>query len=418
MATTGRQRYAASPKGRKRGSRPKARKIAPVEYGRESFRITCRRVRGPVKLSTLNLDPLVTSFGWERSGAVMTGFLSFGDPALRRLPGLVAKGDVIRCEVRPRPGAAWRPLWEMSVVKPTRSISGRTTELTLRSRLLPAQRTRHNWRFKKGKAKPQGWTADQITRSACRRFGVKIGELPRGRHRITKLVDKSASVVEIVTAAWREERESTGRRFDVSIARGRIDVREVRRPRYMLLMGASLHEAVLSEGVSSKFASAVVVTSTAKGKGSKKRRKVRAVVVDRARVRRYGYVRRHVNKSGLATIAAARRWGKQWLARTAQPWTQITLTHPGIPWVGRGDGVRLNLPAELLTADVYILSASHRVDYGAYTMELVATVTDPYKKDERAARVKRRKAAAARARGRNAKRSRERVAPKKAAVRS
>lgn len=390
------QDYAASAAGLKRGSRPKAKRIAPMEYGRESFRITVRRIRGTVILSALNIDELVTGFTWTRAGAVMTGTLSFGDPALRRLPGLVRKGDIVRCEVRTRPGAAWRPLWEMTVTTSDRTISSRTTELELRSKLAPAQATRHNWRFRKGDTHPSGWRADQITRRACSRFRVKVGTLPKGKHRITKLVDKSASVVEIVTQAWQQERTHTGRRFDVSIARGRIDVREVRRPRYMLLMGPTLTEAVVSAGVSSKFASAVVVTSTVKRKGSKGRKKIRVLVVDRARVRRYGYVRRHVNKTGLSSVAEARKYGRAWLARVAQPWAHIELTHPGIPWVERGDGVRLNLPDELLTADVYVLSANHVVGYGAYTMTLTATVTDPFLKDERAARVAQRKAEVAR----------------------
>jgi hypothetical protein len=415
---SGRAAYAASARGQRRGSRPKARSIAPVEYGRESFRLTCRRVRGPAKLPTITLDTLVTSFGWERSGAVMTGSLTFADPALRRLPGLVRKGDVVRCEIRARPGSAWRVLWEMAVTTPDRSIASRTTSLQLRSRLTPAQQTRHHWRFRKGHEKPTGWTADEITRSACSRFRVTIGELPRGKHRIDKLIDKSASVVEIVTAAWQQERESTGRRFDVSIARGVLDVREVRRPRYMLLLGPTLTDAVQSEGISSRFASAVVVTSTVKRHGSKKRRKLRVLVVDRARVRRFGYIRRHVHKTGLSSEGEARRYGQRWLARTAQPWTQITLSHAGIPWVGRGDGVRLNLPEELLTADVYVLGASHSVDYGSYTMEIRATVTDIFAKDERAARVKRRKAAAAAARHRKATAKPARLKPKKAASRS
>lgn len=408
---TGAQRYAASPAGRKRGSRPKAKRVAPVEYGRESFRLTVRRVRGTVKLPTITLDPLTTAFTWERAGAVMTGTLSFGDPALRRLPGLVRKDDVVRCEVRTRPGAAWRPLWEMTVTSAPRSIADRSTELALRSRLLPAQRTRHHWRFRKGRDRPNGWTADQVTRSACARFRVQVGDLPKGRHRISKLVDKSASVVEIVTAAWQLEREHTGRRFDVSIARGMVDVREVRRPRYMLLMGPTLTDAVQSTGVSSRFASAVVVTSTVKRHGSKARRKIRVLVVDRARVRRYGYVRRHVHKADLSSVAEARKYGRQWLARVAQPWTQINLTHPGVPWVARGDGVRLNLPDELLTTDVYVLGASHSVGYGAYTMTLTATVTDVFAKDERAARVKRRKAEVARRRHRTTTASARRLLP-------
>lgn len=416
---TGRERRRRSARARARGGQPKRAAPHPVEFNRDRFRLTCRRRRGPVLLPTITLDPLVQSFTWRRSGSARTGELTFNDPALRRLPGLVRQGDVIRCEIQPHVGAPWRVLWEMAVSSPNRSIQARSTTLKLRSRLKAAQQSHAHWRFRDDHEHPKGWTADQITVRACKRFRVPVGRVARGKHRIRKLIDKSASVVEIVTEAWRREREWTGRRFDVSISRGVLEVIELRRPRYMLLMGPTLMDAVLDESMPAGFASAVVVTSTVKRHGSKKRRKIRVKVVDRDRVRRYGYILRHVEKHGLDSAAEARKFGKRWLARTAKPYNHVTLEHAGIPWVDRGDAVRLALPEEGLSAVVFVVSASHRVDYGAYVMELVVGVKDPWERDERAARVRRRKSEAARRRRRRTRdpHARDRRKPKKARVR-
>lgn len=414
---TGAKAYAASPKGKTRGSQPKSKPVPSVQYGRTSFRLTVRRNRGPVTLPELNLDDVITDFSWSRAGAIMSGDLTFVDPALRRLPGLVAKGDVVRCEVRSSPGAAWRPLWEMTVVTPTRDIGQRSTDIQMESTLSPAQSTKTAWRFAKDRSHPNGWGADQVAKYAAKRMGITLGNVAAARHRITKLVNKSASALEIITAAYQQERDSTGRRFDISTGRGVLDVTEVRRPAYMLRLGRSLIEAVLDQNISPKFASAVVVTSTIKTAASTKRRKLRVLVVDRARVRRYGYIRRAIDKSGLQTEAEARKYGQDWLARAAHPWAHINLTHAGIPWVQRGDGIRLNFPDELLTGDVYLLNATHTVTSGSYTMNFDATITELYAIDAKVVRVAKKKAAVAKARKRVTKAKTAPAKPAKAKTR-
>jgi len=418
VKSQGAKAYAASPKGVKRGSQPKTKPIPPLEYGRASFRLTARRNRGTGgNLPALTLDDVVTDFDWTRAGAVMTGNLTFVDPALRRLPGLVVKGDVVRCDARSAPGAPWRPLWEMTVVTALRDIGLRSTVVQLTSTLAPAQSTKAAWHFREDHAHPSGWTADQVARHAAKRMGIVLGNISVGRHHITKLVNKSASALEIITAAYQQDRASTGRRFDVSTGRGVLDVTEVRRPRYMLMLGRSLTAAIVSQAISPKFASAVVVTSTAKAAGSTGRRKIRVLVVDRARVRRYGYIRREISKSGLSSHADARRYGEEWLARVAHPWDQVSLTHAGIPWVQRGDGVRLDFPEESLAGDVYLLNATHTVSSGSYTMQFDATVTDLSAADARVGRVAKKKAAVARTRRRKTHAKPKKVAPAKAKTR-
>jgi hypothetical protein len=362
---SGRSTYRRSARGRARGSQPATRQQLAAEYGRERFRLQARRPREGLNLPTVNLDSLVSVVEWGREGAVMRGSLTLNQPGLRQIPSLVVKGDIIRMTVQASDGAPFRPLWEMTVVTPTQSIAAGQIELALRSRLEPAQRSRSNWRYRTDRQHRKGWDARQITLHACKRFRVKVGRLPSAKYRIPKLIDKSASVLEIVTQAWRKEREWTGRRFDVSIARGVLDVTELHRPRYMLLMGQQLIDAVIDDALAAPFASALIVTSTVKRKGSTRRRKLRVRVVDQARVRRYGYIVRHVNVERLDTVAELRAHGRRLLARRGSPFKTATLTHPGIPWVDRGAGVRVALPQEQLTAVVYVVSASHRVDYGA-----------------------------------------------------
>lgn len=371
-----------------------------VELGNYVFRFTVRRGRGGANLTDISLDDLGSEATWQRSGSRMTGTLVFNEPVDRVIPGLVVKGDVVRCEVRR--GSAWIKVWDMTVSTPTFQIREGTRSLTLATRLQPATTSRRGWRFRKGKSHPRGWKADRIAAHAAARFKIPVGQLAHGKHWIESLTDKSGSVVEITTAAYREERLWTGRRFDVSIARGILEVTELRRPKYMLRLGDAIIDALLTEGLPSTFASAVIVESTVKAKGSTKRRKIKVRVVNAARVRRFGYIVRHVKKSGLKTRAEARRYGNSWMARHGKPVSTLTLTVPGIPWVDRGDALAVNLPEVGYPADleVFVRSVVHRLTYASYEMDLDLGVSDPWEADERAARERRNKAAAKRRRKR------------------
>lgn len=414
-----RAKYRRSARGRTRGGQPAVRRLAPAVFDRTRFRVQCRRPRGGRNLSTLNLDQLVSEINWYRQGAVMRGGLTLNRRGIERVPFQVAKGDVVRLLVQAKDGAPFRTLWEMEVRTPTHSIAAGTLQLDLRSRYGAAQQTRAHWRFRDDKQHAHGWTADEITHRAARRYKVKLGRVARGTHRIRKLVDKAASVLEIVTRAYTLEREWSGRQFDVSVARGLLEVLELRKPRYMLLMGPELIDAVIDDVLAKPFASALVLTTTVRPKGSKKRRKLRVKVVDHARVRRFGYIERHVNvhEHKIDTAAELRKHGRRLLARRGKPFKTATLTAPGIPWVDRGDGCRMRVPEAGIDSDVYVTRAEHTLSFGSYTMDLTVTVEDPWAKDAKAARVRRKKAEAKRRRQRRSSHAADRPKPKRARVR-
>lgn len=399
--SVGSDRGARSAKGRRRSAVPSRPHTAAGDLSSFEFRIQVRRPRDGRPLATLQLGGLVTEVTWERPGARTTGSITFRDPEGRDVPGLIATGDVVRLLVRDSPAGAWAAVWEMTASKPVRSIGterGWTAELS--AKLSVAQQTRKAWRYAPDAAHRRGWRADEMVVNAARRMKVPLGTIARGAGPLPRVALKSGSVLDLATKAYRLERREHGRRFDVSIGRGVLDVTELRRPAHVLPLGRMVTDASLGEGIATNFASAVVVTSTTKAKSGGKRRRVRATYVDRDRVRRYGYIEKKVSKAGLTTVAAARRFGQQWLARVASPYTEVTVEHPGIPWVQRGDAFDLRLVRANLRQTVWVKNAAHALSAGRYTMTVTLATDDPWEADERAAKNAKARAATARRRGR------------------
>lgn len=381
--------YAQTARGRRRGGTGQRRRgLEPVEFGRERFRFTLRREQR--RLVALNIDPFVEHCDWMRDRAARQGEVNFRRPLTGLEAAAIAHGDRVRCEVDLQGTGRWRRLWEMTVDTPSQQIQAGIIAIALRSGLKNLEESQAAFVFK-------GKTARQITLAVARRFNVDVGKLPRARHRIGKLTRKNASPVDVIAAAWAKEREATGRRFDVDVSRGVVDVTELREPEHMLLIRDAIMDATIDQ-VRRRMVSAVVVTSTRTVSGRK--RKIREKVVDRARVRRFGYVVRHVNEPNLRSAAAARRHGKQVLARVAKPTGEITFTHPGLPYLDRGDAIKLTIEdAAIVRVLAFVKSTSHAVSAGSYVMDVTVGFGDPWV-DVRQERAKAKRAAAARRRDR------------------
>lgn len=379
-------------KGPRRSSAPRQRKrVTALDFGRERFRFTLRREQR--RLRPLNIDPYVEHANWGRESAIKTGELNFRRPLTGMQAGAIAQGDRVRCEVDLHGNGQWRRLWHMTVDTPNHQIAGGIMSMALKAELKAAQESKAAFKFK-------GKNARQITLAVAKRFHLTVGTLPKATHKIDKLVRKSASPVDVITAAWKAERTATGRRFDIDLSRGQIDVNELREPAHMLLVGDAILDAAIKHSLR-RMCSAVVVTSTRREGGRKKKLKVK--VVDHARVRRYGYIVRHVNKPGLKTTAACRRHGREYLARLAKPTEDLTFSHPGLPFLDRGDSMRVTLAdADLRQVVCYVKSTNHEVSAGSYTMDVVVGFTDPWI-DARKERAKRKREAAARRRRRESR---------------
>lgn len=383
----------------------------PITFGREQFRFVLhRRAR---RLPSLNIDPYVGPFRWGRDGDRRIGQMSFLAPMTGRRASEFAHGDVVQCDIRVD-GAPWRLLWRLMVRDPSHAIAAGTVTVQLASRLSGFEQSDVSFKFKRDREHPQGWTADEITRAVGRRFRVRVGRLVRATHRIRKLVEKRASPMDVVKRAWNAERLHTGRRFNIDGSRGILEVLELREPRYMLLLGPTIIDATIDRSFRN-VASAVVVSTTVRRRG-RRSRKLEVKVVSNDRVRRYGYIVKHVkprSDEDLDTPDELRRYAQRVLARVMRPKQDLTFSHAGIPWLDRGDALRITIAEADLDAICFVKDVQHDVSPGSYTMQVTVGWADPWEADRRKAEVRRKKEQAA-ARRRRARSDDVKTAPPRA----
>jgi hypothetical protein len=377
--------HAQTRKGKRRAvAPPPPKRQVPVGgFGRERFRLTLlRRQR---RLADLALDELTEHVNWTRDSAVRSGEINFRRPLSDRQATAVAQGDQVRCDVDLNQTGAWRRVWQMTVDAPSEQISTGALSLALKAGLKGLQSSKAAFRYRDK-------TAREITLDVARRFHVKIGRLPAAGHRIDRLVRHSISPLDLLTLAWRDEHRATGRRFDLSVSRGVIDVTEIRQPAVTLVIRDELLDTTLEQTLA-RMASAIVVTSTRTVGGRK--RKIQVTVVDEARRRRYGHVVRHVNHPGLHSEAAARKYGREQLARLHKPTGTLEFTHPGIPGLDKGDVIRLVIPRVSFDEIMYATSVEHELSAGSYQMTVTCLFHDPWTVDKgkQRAAAKRRQAA-------------------------
>ena len=370
------------------------RAAQPVRYGREQFRFQLDRSLR--QLSTVDIDPWVETCTWQRAGGSRTGSLEFRRPLGSHPSSLVAYNDKIVCEFDQwGDGTQWRRLWTMKTTDPEHQVYEGMLNLTLSSELDVLTASRVAWKFRADKTHPSGWTARDMTLNAADRFNVTIGHLPDATYRIAQYCPKSASPEDIITWAWGQERRHTGRRFDIDSSTGVLNVTELVEPKYMLVFGAAMLDATLTEQMAG-LASAVTAVATHKVKGHKKDTKLRARIVNADRLARYGYIVRPLHApSNIQSNADLRDWATRRLATMFGQQKQLSFSHPGMPLVDRGTALRAYLPEADLDQVVFVTQIEHDLSAGTYEMQVTAGFDDPFAVDQRAARVLLAKEAAA-----------------------
>lgn len=373
----------------------------PVRLGDERFRLTLLRDAPGGKTRRDPISDTSTGFSWDDTSSDLTGSAVMA-VAPRSVP--IHQGNRLRAEWLLGLGDQWSPLWTMKVSSPERQLQGGAWNLSLSTTLGDARRSRDNYRFKKDKGHPRGWTADQIARFVCRKVGMPVGSLARCTHRITNLVSKDADPVDVIVKAYRMERRATGRRFFLHWD-GRMNITALRRPPHLLELAGALIDASYKAELKDEFATSLTVHATTKaGKGNAKghkRRKIHVRVQSAAGIKRYGYVHRSVDAPNAHTDAQARKYGRKVLDKAMRPNRTLTVTVPIMPTLRRGDAFRVEWRAQGLTQVCFVSSASHNVAPGDMTTQITATFDDPYV-DAQAERDRAKRKAAARRRRRHA----------------
>ena len=81
------------------------------------------------------------------------------------------------------------------------------------------RRNRRDWSFRKTKRRKHGYYPGEIAKKVAAQEGVRVRRVVRGKHRLTKLVRKDATALDVLREAYVKEHEKTGLRFILRMAR-------------------------------------------------------------------------------------------------------------------------------------------------------------------------------------------------------
>lgn len=349
----------------------------PLKY---EFRLTLLRGKG---IASLPITPATESFEWTDDQAVLRGTITFRRPESTKGSLPIGRGHQVRCQVKS--GSNWRELWRMRLKSPDTDVGAATVTCEMADDLELLAASKDDFHFGKSKKnKPKGWLPHQIAVHICRLYGVRPGKIVRGKHRITKLTLKNKSPLDVIRAAYAHERKKTGRRYIINMEGGKLNVRPFKRNPVLYTMAELIESALLSQQTNEDKFATVLEAKGHIGKG-KQAKKVRLTEFRRNVVRRYGYIKQQFNAGKVDSRADLRRQARRELAKRIRFKKTASLDHTCIPYIRRGDGVKMLLPAEGYkgkAAFVFCSSVTHTVSGSTRTMSLELKSNDPFQADK------------------------------------
>lgn len=373
MATAQQQR-ASSPRGAARGDKPVdywRRPGAPKTIGRHTFRA---RLLRPGE-QTLTLTNAIEGVAWDDVSSVLTGTITLRLPMNSKVK--IEEGHVVVLEWSPQGFDAYRELWRMRVKKPTVDLPSGAIAAELMDDLAFLQLSKDDFVYNVDRAHPRGWAVHQIVASICRRYGVRIGRVPKSSLRIKRFSKLGVSPLDAIVAVLRKLREHSGNKLVLRYERGRLVVEPLRRSRELLVMSRTIIAAAYSRTAYVEgFATVVTAKGTAKqGKGKRKTLRVR--VESKAARRQYGTVHQIAESSG-DTRAEVRATARKRLKRVKDPTEELTITHTGIPTLRRGQAIRAELPEVGVRQVVFVKEVRHQITGRDYQMSVTLRFDDPF----------------------------------------
>jgi hypothetical protein len=371
----------------------------PFDLGQTQFRFTAIRP----DFGNVVVDDIIETIEWrdegpesESSGGsatdlntipILRGSVTlhkpdpdlFSNSTLRK----IYNGHRLRCEVFW--WDRWRPLWEMRMNTDETDIDSGEWRFDLEDDMAQLALTNISCRFKKGKkSHTRGWYYHEIVRAVCRKYGIPVGQLARGTHRIASFHEDDQPIMLVLYDALQREIDYTGRNYVMRWGpyKGKfcLNITPLRRNPFLYTLSSQIRSATAQQRRRGTLATTVTMHGTAK-KGHK-RTKIKVKVTDRAGAKRYGYIERTIGVPGnVDSVSEARNYAKRTLAKGLKPVRLLdNFTHTGIPDLRRGDAVRVAIPDEGYVGGdgiVFVTSAVHTYGSGDYTMTLSLSFIDP-----------------------------------------
>lgn len=351
------------------------RDMPPIRPGEFTFEIV-QLAGGRV---VQNVGPLTESLGWADEAAMLTGQIVVNIP--HEGPKLTL-GFNHEVRLRVIDSGRWYELWRMRCAEPETSIDGHTLSIELKDDLTPLQRSIRDWSFRRTKRRRRGWRCDEITRQVAKKEGVRVRRLEKGKHRLSALVKKEGSGLDVIREAYIKERDASGRRFVIRMRDGMLEVVAYRRnPVLYTLEREFISGTITRERGTSEHPYTVITGHASVGRG-KRRKKVTVTVHDRGIVAQFGYHAKAVNYGNQKSRAALTATIKRELALNLKTKPSVTVTYPGIPFINRGDAVRVFIPEHGLRgkdALFYAQACRHQLDGSGYTTDFDLVQDDPFR---------------------------------------
>lgn len=362
--------------------------LPPIHPGEFEFHFDLLRPKlDPFRLRT------VDTAGWDDEQSVLTGSLTAFRPDPTDPSSLpIGRGDLIRC--RTVWGDNTYDLWTMRCGPPQAETDTGNVSVVLRDDMALLDGTRLDWFFRKTKHRKRGFTADEITIEVCKRLGARVGTMPHATVRQT-LHRRGASGLAVLKAAWSAEKAKTGVGYVIRLRNGAVEIVPIRRNPMLYVLEREIQTALITQKQGSKIPATALEGHGHIGQG-KDAKKISFTAYDRDVVHALGYVHRVKQYGRVDSHADLRDQVKRDYAAGIRVNDTISVQHQGIPFIVRGDGVQVKLPAEGYSGKqsfVYCTRANHVVQAGVYTTNWDFTLVDPFVAELEAEQ----KAAAARA---------------------
>lgn len=385
MATTKKDRKNA--KRKKRQKKPNLLKLyrrerTPFDPDEQVFRITVIRRDMPLR-RIVNVDGMVEVLEWraEPGNPVLVGQVNMRKPDLQNPPKL-RDGHMLRLQVRY--GGVWREVWRMRMYDGVKGLHGAWT-WQLADPMRQLQESDDEWHFTKSakKGKPRGWLTHEIVREVARRYRIPVGKIAEGKHYITDLSGKMTPM-QVIQKAYAIEKRANGRRFVIRWHKGKLNIVPMRRNPLMYVLKDTIEDAVIGrEPRDKKYATALTVRATVKGKkGSRKREKIVVQYENKKAVARDGWIHRTISPDNIEDRKDAIKAAKKELRERSERKLKLEgVTHRGIALLRRGDHIRVVLPEFKFTKKrsiCFISSGVWTLSGGEFTMSLDLTLDDPY----------------------------------------
>jgi hypothetical protein len=364
----------------------------------------------------------VISVTWDDNSALVTGNIQVQDTTIeasRRQAG-VAQGDQIACQVDVHDGQGFKQLWLMRTKSSGLTYSDGSRTFDLANDLQLLQESEGVFRYSGTGQDPHtgphtghhpvkrgGWMGRDIILDICDRYKVPVGAMYEGfpEQKIGNFYRAAPmSPLEAIKAVVNIEFQKFKRRLTTRWFDGAFYVTPLRRSEHLRALGPTLIEAAFKSELRPEFTSVLTLhglplkftpnkndpgghTSHIMQGGSVfpsviVNSKVDHTTVTRestAAVSRFGYVRKILYDPDARTLDDLTKHADDYLSIVAKPKKTLQLTLPGIPYIYRGDAIRLGLGDTALRNQlVWVSAITNTITPQQYLQTLTIVFDDPF----------------------------------------